>query len=92
VDRPTNQQTTNQQLTAKELKYSRHRVQRHQLRTINVLEVWQNSAPFGGRPIGGTVEVLLTKFVNWQSSVLPIIVFFVAADVSIITQPNSAES
>jgi hypothetical protein len=33
-------------------------------------------APFGGRPIGGVIlEALLTKFVNWQSSVMPIVVF-----------------
>jgi hypothetical protein len=42
------------------------------------LEVWQNSAIFGGRPIGGTVEVLLTKVVNRQLSVLLIVVSFVA--------------
>jgi hypothetical protein len=28
-----------------------------------MLEVWQNSAPFDGRPIGGAVEALLTKVV-----------------------------
>jgi hypothetical protein len=51
------------------------------------LEVWQNLAIFGGTPIGGAVEALLTKVVNWQSSVLPIVVFFVAlprATVSVI--------
>jgi hypothetical protein len=37
--------------------------------------VWQNLAPFGGRPIGGAVEALLTKVLNHQSSVLPIVVF-----------------
>jgi hypothetical protein len=41
------------------------------------LEVWQNVAIFGGRPIGGAFEALLTKVVNWQLSVSPI-VFFVA--------------
>jgi hypothetical protein len=56
-----------------------------------MFEVWQNLAPFGGRLIGGAIEALLTKIVNQQLSVLPIVVFFVAA-VSIITQPNDAES
>jgi hypothetical protein len=49
-------------------------------------------APFGGRPISGAVEALLTKVVNWWSSVSLIVVFFVAAAVSIITEPNSTES
>jgi hypothetical protein len=40
-----------------------------------MFEVWQNSASFGGRPIGATVEALLTKVVNRQLSVLPIVVF-----------------
>jgi hypothetical protein len=40
-----------------------------------MFEVWQKLAPFDGRPIGGAVEVLLTKVVNRQSSVLPIVVF-----------------
>ncbi len=57
-----------------------------------MFEVWQNLAPFGGRPIGSTVEALLTKVVNRQSSVSPVVVFFVAAAVSIITRPNGAES
>jgi hypothetical protein len=39
------------------------------------LEVWQNLAIFSGRPIGGAVEVLLTKVINLQLSVLPIDVF-----------------
>jgi hypothetical protein len=59
------------------------------------LEVWQNSAIFGGRPIGAAIEVLLTKVVNQQLSVSPIVVFFVAARhaaVSVITQSNGAES
>jgi hypothetical protein len=47
------------------------------------LEVWQNLAIFGSRPIGGAIEALLTKvvkqIVNWQSSVLLIVVFFVAS-------------
>jgi hypothetical protein len=40
-----------------------------------MLEVWQNLDPFSGRPIGGAIEVLLTKVVKRQSSVLPIVVF-----------------
>jgi hypothetical protein len=39
-----------------------------------MFKVWQNLAPFGGRPIGGAVEVLPTKFVNRQLSVL--LIFF----------------
>jgi hypothetical protein len=70
-----NRPTTNQQPTAEELKYSRRRAWRHQHPTNNLLEVWQNSAPFGGRPIGSAIEVLLTKVVNRQLSVLPIVVF-----------------
>jgi hypothetical protein len=46
--------------------------------TNNLLEVWQNLAIFDGRPIGGAVEALLTKVVNRQLSVLPIVVFVVA--------------
>ncbi len=46
--------------------------------TNNMLEVWQNSAPFGDRPIGAAVEALLTIVVNRRSSVSPIIVFFIA--------------
>jgi hypothetical protein len=44
-----------------------------------MFKVWQNMAPFGGRPIGGNVELLLTKVLNQQLSVSPIIVFFLAA-------------
>jgi hypothetical protein len=43
-----------------------------------MFEVWQNLAPFSGRPIGGAVEVLLTKFVNWRLSVLPILIFLLS--------------
>jgi hypothetical protein len=39
------------------------------------LEVWQNLAIFGGRPIGGAVEALLNKVINRKSSVSPIVVF-----------------
>jgi hypothetical protein len=52
------------------------------------LEVWQNLAPFSSRPIGVAVEVLLTKVVNWQSSVLPIVVCFVSVTVTSISRPN----
>jgi hypothetical protein len=57
-----------------------------------MFELWQHLAPFCFRPIGGATEALLTKFVNWQLSVSLIGVFFVAATVSVITQPNRAES
>jgi hypothetical protein len=40
--------------------------------------VWQNLAIFSSRPIGGAIEALLTKVINQQSSVLPVVVFFVA--------------
>jgi hypothetical protein len=64
---PTDQQpTTNDQPGREELKDSRDRAWRHQQPTNNMLKVWQNSAPFGGRPISGAVEALLTKVVNWQ--------------------------
>jgi hypothetical protein len=61
------------------LKYSCNRAWRRQRPTNNMFEMWQNSAPFGGRPIGGAVEALLTKVVNWQYWQLPIVVVFVAA-------------
>jgi hypothetical protein len=54
-----------------------------------MFKVWQNLAPFGGRPIGDAVEVLLTKVDNRQLSELPNGCFFVAAAVSIITRSNS---
>jgi hypothetical protein len=74
-DRPTtNNQPTNQP-PAEELKYIRNREQQHQHPTNNMLEVWQNLAHFGSRPIGGAVEVLLTNLVNQQSSVSPIVIF-----------------
>jgi hypothetical protein len=79
LDQPTDQQpTTNHQLTAKKLQYSSDWEQQHQRPTNNLLKVWQNLPPFGGRPIGSAIEALLTKAANWQSSVLPIVVFFVA--------------
>jgi hypothetical protein len=39
-----------------------------------MFEVWQNLAIFGSRSIGGAVEVLLTKVIKWQLSLLPIVV------------------
>jgi hypothetical protein len=51
-----------------------------------LFEVWQNLATFGSRPIGSAIEVLLTKVVNWQLSVSPI-VFFVAANFG-TSRPN----
>jgi hypothetical protein len=47
-----------------------------------MFKVWQNLAPFGGRPISSTVEALLTKVVNWQYSRLQIVVIYVATAVS----------
>jgi hypothetical protein len=55
-----------------------------ELNTDTNFEVWQNLAPFGGRPIGGTVEALLIKVVNRRLSVLPIVIFFVAVAVSVL--------
>jgi hypothetical protein len=46
-----------------ELKYSWDRAWWHPPATKNLLEVWQKLAIFGGRPIGGAMEVLLTKVV-----------------------------
>jgi hypothetical protein len=57
-----------------------------------MFEVWQNLAPFGGRPISGAVEALLTKVVYQQLSLLLIVFSFIAAAVSMMTCPNSAES
>ncbi len=59
-----------------------------------MLEVWQwqNLSPFGGRLIGDTVEVLLTKVVNWQLSVSLVVAFFIATAVSIITKTVLKES
>jgi hypothetical protein len=37
-----------------------------------MVEVRQNLAPFGSRPIGGAIKALLTKVINQQSSVSPI--------------------
>jgi hypothetical protein len=49
---PTNQQPT----TTEELKYSSDRARQHRRPTNNLMEVWQNLAPFGGRPFGGAIE------------------------------------
>jgi hypothetical protein len=65
-------------VTAEELKYSRNRARWHQRPTNNLSGVWQNSAPFGGGAIGTAAEALLTKVVNRQLSVSPIVVFLVA--------------
>jgi hypothetical protein len=75
---------TNQRPATEELIHSRNRARWHQYPTTNMLEVWHNLTPFGGRPIGSAVEALLTKVINWQLSVLPIVVFVVAVAVSII--------
>jgi hypothetical protein len=48
-----------------------------------MFQVRQNLAPFGGRPISSAIEGLLTKILNQQSSALPIVVFYVAAAVSV---------
>jgi hypothetical protein len=70
-------------LVAEELKYSHNRARRRQRPSNNLLEVWQNSAIFGSRPIGAAVEALLTIIVNQQLSLLPIGFVFVAAPVSV---------
>jgi hypothetical protein len=51
------------QPTTEELKYNHDRAWRHPCFTKNLLEVWQNLAIFGGRPINGAIEALLTKVV-----------------------------
>jgi hypothetical protein len=81
INQPTDQPTD--QLVAEELKYSRNRAWRRQRPSNNLLEVWQNLAIFGGRPIGAAVEALLTIIVNRQSSLLPIGFVFLAAAVSV---------
>jgi hypothetical protein len=55
---------TADRLVAEELKYSRNRARRRPRATKNLSDVWQNKAIFHGRPIGGAVEAMLTKFVN----------------------------
>jgi hypothetical protein len=44
-----------------------------------MFKVWQNSAPFNGRPISGAIEALLTKFIYPQSSVSPIVLFLLSS-------------
>jgi hypothetical protein len=53
-----------QPMTTEDLQYSHDRAWWCQHPTNNMFEEWQNLAPFGGRPIGGTIEALLTKVVN----------------------------
>ncbi len=53
----------------------------------NMVELWQNLASFGGRPIGGAIKALLIEVNNQQSSVLLIVALFVAA-ASSVSQPN----
>jgi hypothetical protein len=56
------QQTTKtDRLTAEELKYSHNKARQRRCPSNDLLEVWQSSAPFGGRPIGTALEALLTK-------------------------------
>jgi hypothetical protein len=71
--------SADQRLAAEELKYILDGARQRQRPTNNMFGVWQNLAPFGGRPIGGTIEVLLTKVNNQQYCRLLIPVFFVAA-------------
>ncbi len=99
VAQPTNQQTTNR-LTAEELKYSRNRGWQSRPPTNNMLEVWQNLAIFGGRPISSAVEALLTKVLNRRSSVSlivflllpPVVPLLPQHDSGVITQSNGAGS
>ncbi len=63
------------QLHTEELKYSRDRAWRHRHPTNNLLEVWQNFAIFGGRPIGAAVEAMLSIVVNPRLLVSLIVVF-----------------
>ncbi len=64
--------------TAEEFNYSSNMPWQHWRPSDNMFKVWQNLAPSGGRPLGGTNEVLLTKFINRRSSISPIVIFFVA--------------
>jgi hypothetical protein len=72
------------QPTTEELNYSSNWAWRHQRPTNNLLEVWQNLAPFRSRLIGGAVEALLTKVVNWQLSVSPTVVFLLPPAASLL--------
>jgi hypothetical protein len=62
----TSQRPKDDQPTAEESKYNLNRAWWHQCPTNNMFEVWQNLAPFGGRPIGSAVEALLTIVINQQ--------------------------
>ncbi len=77
MDWPTTNKrpTTDRPTYRRGIKYSRNRAWRPWCPTNNLLKVWQNSAPFGGWPISGTVVALLTKILNRRLSVLPILVF-----------------
>ncbi len=82
---------TNDQLATEELKYSHDRAWWHLPPTNNMFKVWQNLAPFGGRPICSAVEALLTKVVNqwyWQSLIVN---FFVAVTVSIMLRVSYSQ-
>ncbi len=73
TDQPTDQSTdrsTDQPQRNK--KCSQDRARGRQCPTKNLLEVWQNLAIFGGIPISGTVEALMTKVVDRWLSVLSI--------------------
>jgi hypothetical protein len=56
-----------------------------------MLEVWQNLASFGGRPISGAVEALLTEVINRRLLLLLIVLFFVTTAVS-VSPPNGTLS
>jgi hypothetical protein len=81
VDQSADQPTD--RLIAEELKYSHNRAWRHQSPTNNLLEVWQNPAIFGSRPIGAAIVAPLKIIINQQSSLLPIVFVFVAATISV---------
>jgi hypothetical protein len=72
-------------LTAEELKYSHNRPGQRQRPTIDPLEVWQNLAPFGSRPISSAVEALLTKVVTGRLSVLLIVIFLLPPAVPLLS-------
>jgi hypothetical protein len=72
---------TNDQPTARRFKYSRNRARRQYHPTYNMIEVWQNSASFGSRAIGGAVEVLLgDRQYCW--------LYFFVADAVTVSGPN----
>jgi hypothetical protein len=73
LDQLTNQLTY--RLVAEESKYSRNRAWRRRCPSINLLEVCQNLAIFGSRPIGAAVEALLTIIVIRQLSLSQLVLF-----------------